>query len=215
MIIRSNLASAPIRNYSLFVLGSLFLGLVVVLFTLWNLASLTTSYSQASELKGTIRSQQNQLRDLEARQKDLQAKITRIKTPEFVAETEFINNAIKRRTFSWTALFDHFEEVLPPTVKMVSISPSVTEEGIAVNLEMAGQSLADMLELVRLLERDPAFSQVVLKGENAASEAQIFFSISLNYVPLQTNPQQNNPITGSSGAPGTQNGSDDRRGYAR
>lgn len=185
MIIRSNLASAPIKNYSLFLLGCIFLGIAVIVFTLWNLASLSSSYTKSAELKQAIANQQAQLQNSESKTKDLQSRIARIKTPAFVAETEFMNNAIKRRTFSWTALFDHFEEVLPPTVKMISIVPMVSEENIAINLEMAGQSLADMLELVRLLERDPQFGQVTLKGERTGEGNQILFSISLNYIPAE------------------------------
>ncbi|MCI0416865.1 hypothetical protein L0222_29195 [bacterium] len=184
MIIRSNLASAPIKNYSLFLLGCIILGIVVVTFTTWNLVSLTSSYSKNSELNNTIVNQQKQLHDLETKANEFQSKIAAIKTPEFVAETEFMNDAIKRRTFSWTALFDHFEEVLPTTVKMISVIPSVSEDNIAINLEMAGQSLADMLELVRMLERDQAFSNVVLKGERGGDQ-QILFSVSLIYIPQE------------------------------
>ena len=183
MIIRSNLASVPIKNYSLFLLGCVFLATVVVLFTVWNLASLSGFYSKSAALKEAIGNQQRQLQDLENRSKDLQTRITKIKTPSFIAETEFMNNAIKRRTFSWTALFDHFEEVLPPSVKMISIVPSVSEENIAISLELAGRSVGDMLELVRLLERDPQFGQVVLKGETTDENDQILFTVSLNYLP--------------------------------
>jgi cell division protein FtsB len=183
MIIRSNLASAPIKNYSLFLIGCAFLGVLVIVFTLWNLVSLSSSYSKSVKLRESIGNQQRQLQDLENRSGDLQTRIAKIKTPQFIAETEFMNNAIKRRTFSWTALFDHFEEVLPPSVKMISIVPSVSEESIAINLEMAGRSLGDMLELVRMLERDPQFGQVVLKGEQTGQDDQILFTITLNYIP--------------------------------
>ena len=186
MIIRSNLASFPIKNYSLFLLGCIALAIIIVAFTVWNVISLTGAYSTTAELKETIGRQQRQLQDFEAKAGDLQARISRIKTPQFVAETEFMNNAIKRRTFSWTALFDHFEQILPPTVKMTSIVPSVDdEEKIAISLEMSGQSLGDMLELVRLMERYPQFGQVVLKGERVAEDEQVQFSISLNYLPPQ------------------------------
>ena len=190
MIIRSNLASAPIKNYSLFLLGCIFLGIAVVAFTAWNLVSLSGSYSTNSALKNTIATQEKQLQELESKANEVQTKIGNIKTKEFISETEFMNNAIKRRTFSWTALFDHFEEVLPPTVKMISVFPSVSEEDIAINLEMAGQSLTDMLELVRLLERDPAFSNVVLKGEKAENDQQIQFSVSLTYIPVKNEENQ-------------------------
>ena len=202
MIIRSNLASVPIKNYSLFLLASFVLAILVVGFTLWNLINLKNSYSQTAELKRNITNQQTLLRDLETKQKALQEKITRIKTPQFLAETDFMNNAIKRRTFSWTALFDHFEEMLPPTVRMVSISPLVTDTGIAVNLEMSAQSLTDMLELVRVMERDPAFSQVVLKGENTGTDEQILFLVSLNYAPLQQPMEDpSNALSSSSDSP--------------
>jgi hypothetical protein len=197
MIIRSNLASVPIKNYSLFLLGCVFLGILVIFFTIWNLVSLSSSYSKSVKLRESIGNQQKQLHDLENRSMDLQNRIAKIKTPRFIAETEFMNHAIKRRTFSWTALFDHFEEVLPPSVKMISIVPSVSEENIAISLEMAGRSLGDMLELVRLLERDPQFGQVVLKGEQTGEEDQILFTITLNYIPVPAESMQSAASTSS------------------
>jgi hypothetical protein len=183
MIIRSNLASAPIKNYSLFLLGCIVLGVAVAAFTFFNLTNISDSYSKNSELKKTITTQQTQLAAMEEKEKDLQNKINRIKTAKFVSETEFMNNAIKRRTFSWTSLFDHFEEVLPPSVKMISVMPAVQEKNIAIKLDMAGRNLSDMLELVRSLERDPQFSEVTLKAERAGDEDLIYFSVSLNYKP--------------------------------
>jgi hypothetical protein len=183
MIIRSNLASSPIKNYSLFLLGCVLLGVGVAAFTFFNLTNISDSYSRTGELKTTITTQQTQLDSMEQKAKELQEKINRIKTSKFISETEFMNNAIKRRTFSWTSLFDHFEEVLPPTVKMISVTPAVEENNIAIRLEMAGKNLSDMLELVRTLERDEQFSDVTLKAERAGDEDLIYFSVSLNYKP--------------------------------
>jgi Tfp pilus assembly protein PilN len=186
MIIRTNLASSPIKNYSLFLFGCVLLGVAVALFTFFNLTNISDSYSKNLELKKTITTQQTQLVAMEEKAKELQDKINRIKTAKFVSETEFMNNAIKRRTFSWTSLFDHFEEVLPPTVKMISVIPIVEENNIAIKLEMAGKNLSDMLELVRTLERDAQFSDVTLKAERAGDEDLIYFSVSLNYNPPAT-----------------------------
>ena len=186
MIIRTNLASSPIKNYSLFLFGCVLLGVAVAVFTFFNLTNISDSYGRNRELKKTITTQQTQLVAMEQKAKELQDKINRIKTAKFVSETEFMNNAIKRRTFSWTSLFDHFEEVLPPTVKMISVIPIVEESNIAIKLEMAGKDLSDMLELVRTLERDSQFSDVTLKAERAGNEDMIYFSVSLNYKPPAT-----------------------------
>ena len=182
MIIRSNLATSPIRNYSVFLLGCILLAVAVILFTFFNLTSLKNSYTKNERLKKTIAEQQTQLQNLQQKKSDLQRKIDGIKTPQFISETEFMNNAIKRRVFSWTALFDHFEEMLPPNVKMISITPMVSEQNIAINMEMAAQNLPDMLTLVRALERDAQFSDVTLKTEHSDSEANLlYFTISLQY----------------------------------
>src|SRR5262245_6126197 len=187
MIIRSNLASTPIKNYSLFLFGCILLGIAVAAFTFFNLTNISDSYSKNRELKKTITAQQTQLDAMQDKAKQFQEKINRIKTTKFVSETEFMNNAIKRRTFSWSSLFDHFEEVLPPSVKMISVIPIVEENNIAMKLEMAGRNLSDMLELVRTLERDPQFSDVTLKAERSGEQDDlIYFSVSLNYKPPQT-----------------------------
>jgi Tfp pilus assembly protein PilN len=184
MIIRSNLASSPIKNYSIFLLGCTALAVAIVLFTFFNLTSLKNSYEKNEQLKKTIATQQIELQNIEQKKGGLQHEIDTIKTPQFVSETEFMNNAIKRRVFSWTGLFDHFEEMLPPSVKMISITPTVAAKNIAINMEMAAQSLPNMLTLVRALEKDPQFSDVTLKAEHSdAQEDLIYFSISLQYRP--------------------------------
>ncbi len=183
MIIRSNLASSPLRNHSLFLLGCVLSGLAVICFSAWNAMSLMDSRTKTGELKASIEHQQTQLSKLQNKAADLRGKIVRIKTPQFVSETEFINNAIKRRTFSWTSLFDHFEEVLPGTVKMISITPKVGEKNIEIKLEMAAGNLKDMLDLVRVLEGDAAFSHVILLGEQSGVDELLRFSISLRYLP--------------------------------
>jgi Tfp pilus assembly protein PilN len=189
MIIRNNIASSPIKNYSLFLIGCFLLAITVILFTFFNLNALKNAYTKNGQLKKTIAAQQTELQNLEQKKKNLQHQIDIIKTPQFIAETEFMNNAIKRRTFSWTALFDHFEEMLPPNVKMISITPSVSEKNIAINMEMAGESLPDMLTLVRTLERDEQFSDVTLKAERHDTEGNLlYFTISLLYKPAK-NPQ--------------------------
>jgi len=184
MIIRNNVASSPIKNYSLFLLGCALLAVIVILFTFFNLNGLKNAYAKNEQLEKAIDLQQSQLQKLQQKKNNLQRQIDGIKTPQFISETEFMNNAIKRRTFSWTALFDHFEEMLPPNVKMISITPSVSERNIAINMEMAGQSLPDMLTLVRTLERDAQFSDVTLKSEHSDTETSLlYFTISLIYKP--------------------------------
>jgi hypothetical protein len=106
---------------------------ITVGFTTYNILEVTGNYSETRDLRSAIGSQKAGIAELQNKSADLTNRIARIRTDKFVSETEFLNNAIERRTFSWTGLFDHFEEILPANVKMVSIRPTINEGRIHIS----------------------------------------------------------------------------------
>jgi hypothetical protein len=191
MIIRNNLATNPVKNYSLYFLGCLVLLVAALLFTFFNARSLMSWQSESSRLQVNISEQQKKRADLQNEASKLRLRITQIKTPQFISETEFMNNAIKRRTFSWTTLFDEFERIFPDNVKMVSVYPQINDEQIYISMEVAGKSLNDIVGLISVLQSAPAFSEVVLKSERQQNDGNLHAAISLTYRPekLVTQPQ--------------------------
>ncbi len=189
MIIRNNLASNPVKNYSLYFLGCLVLISAALLFTLFNARSLLSWQSESGRLQANISEQQKKRADLQNEASKLRLRITQIKTPQFINETEFMNNAIKRRTFSWTTLFDEFEQIFPDSVKMVSVFPQINDEEINITMEVAGKSLNDIVQLISVLQSSPAFSEVVLKSERQEKDGLLHAAISLTYVPEKLNNQ--------------------------
>ena len=183
MILRNNFASSPVKNYSLYVVGCITLTIAGIFFTAFNIFSLSHSYVENSLLDNKIAQQEKQISTVQARQGDLQRRISAIKTPQFVAKTEFINNAIKRRVFSWTKLFDIFERVLPQNVKMISVFPAIANEKININMEVAGKSLKDVLNMVLALENSPAFSSVYFRSERKEEDGMLHATITLQYLP--------------------------------
>jgi hypothetical protein len=190
MIIRNNLATNPVKNYSLYFIGCLVLIVATLLFTLFNARSLLSWQSEHSRLQANISEQQKKRADLQNEASKLRLRITQIKTPEFISETEFMNNAIKRRTFSWTTLFDEFERIFPDNVKMVSVYPQINDEQINISMEVAGKSLNDIVELISVLQNAPAFSEIVLKTERQQNDGSLHAAITLTYRPekLTTKP---------------------------
>jgi hypothetical protein len=183
MIIRNNLATNPVKNYSLYFLGCLVLLVAALLFTLFNARSLMSWQSESNRLQVNISDQQRKRADLQNEASKLRLRITQIKTPQFISETEFMNNAIKRRTFSWTTLFDEFERIFPDNVKMVSVFPQINDEQIYITMEVAGKSLNDIVDLISVLQNAPAFSEVVLKTERQEADGLLHAAISLTYSP--------------------------------
>jgi len=191
MIIRNNLATNPVKNYSLYFLGCFVLLAAALLFTFFNARNLMSWQSESNRLQVNISEQQKKRADLQNEASKLRLRITQIKTPQFISETEFMNNAIKRRTFSWTTLFDEFERLFPDNVKMVSVYPQINDEQIYITTEVAGKSLNDIVQLISVLQSAPAFSEVVLKSERQQNDGFLHAAISLTYRPekLITQPQ--------------------------
>lgn len=191
MIIRNNLATNPVKNYSLYFLGCLVLLAGALLFTIFNARSLVSWQSESRRLQANIAEQEKKRTDLQDEASKLRLRITQIKTPQFINETEFMNNAIKRRTFSWTTLFDEFERIFPDNVKMVSVYPQINDEQINITMEVAGKSLNDIVQLISVLQSAPAFSEVVLKSERQQVDGLLHAAISLTYRPekLTAQPQ--------------------------
>ena len=183
MIIRSNLSSNPARNYSLYFIGCVLLFIGAIAFTVFNVTSLSRWFVESRQLQARMSEQQLKIADLQRQGTELEARIAKIKTPQFVLQTEFVNDAIKRRVFSWTTLFDQFEGVLPDNVKMVSVFPKFGDQQITITMEVAGKSLNDIVSLIQAFWNSPAFSDVVLKGERQESDGLLHATISLRYLP--------------------------------
>jgi hypothetical protein len=80
-------------------------------------------------------------------------------------------------------LFDEFERIFPSNVKMVSVYPQIDDEQINILMEVAGKSLNDIVDLISVLQKAPAFSEVVLKSERQQTDGFLHAAISLTYRP--------------------------------
>lgn len=183
MIIKLNLASRPTRNYTLYFLGCIFLIVTAVAFTVYNVTSLVSSLEKSTALGEKIAEQEKLRTEAQTQSSSLRNRIAAIKTPDFVSETEFLNNAIKRRVFSWTTLFDQFEAIFPNNVRMTSVTPTIQDEEINIRMEVTGKDLNDIIQLIKVLQAQPAFSNVVFKSEKREKEGGLSASISLLYRP--------------------------------
>jgi Tfp pilus assembly protein PilN len=183
MIIRNNLATSPVINFSLYFLACLLLSAVAIVFTIFNVSSMANWYSDSARLNARIAEQQQKISKVQARGSELQSRIDRIKTTQFVHQTQFFNDAIQRRVFSWTRLFDQFEKAFPENVRMISITPMIKGNRVSINMEVAGKTLKDNFQLVQILQNSPIFSDVVFKGERKDETGVIYSQITLQYLP--------------------------------
>ncbi len=75
-------------------------------------------------------------------------------------ETQFLTTLFRRKSFSWTGLFNELEELTPPAVRITSIAPAEEEGEITVTMTVVGRTLSDVLEMVRALESSSFFATI-------------------------------------------------------
>jgi type IV pilus assembly protein PilN len=82
-------------------------------------------------------------------------------------ESQFLNELIERKAFSWTRVLENLERVMPPRVHLVAISPQLDEDNqLALRMTVAGDSRDRAIELARRMEESRRFSQTAILREN-------------------------------------------------
>lgn len=84
-------------------------------------------------------------------------------------QSQFINQLIERKAFSWTKVLEDLEKVMPPRVHLVSINPELDEENqLALKMVVAGDSRERAIELARRMEESLRFAQTNIISERYA-----------------------------------------------
>lgn len=106
--------------------------------------------------------------------------------------SKFLNGLIARKSFSWTRVFMQLEQIMPPKLHVVSISPELqpSTNTVQVHLTVAGTSRDAAVELVKRLEQSPSFHDARIVEESQAAPKQdnpngdtVQFHLTAVYVP--------------------------------
>ena len=104
-------------------------------------------------------------------------------------QSQFLNQLIERKAFSWTRVLEDLEKVMPARVHLVSIQPDLDEENqLELKLSVAGDSRDKALELARRMEDSRRFTTTRISSEhlqqpNAGSTDTFQCTIEATYVP--------------------------------
>ena len=104
--------------------------------------------------------------------------------------SQFLNELIESKAFSWTQVLESLERVMPPRVHLVGINPELDEDNqVSLKMTVAGDSRDRALELSRNMEESHRFGQTTITGERNYVQANngdtVQFDIIAQYVPAQ------------------------------
>src|SRR5947209_1116575 len=124
----------------------------------------------------------------------------RAENRDAVDQSDFWNNIIEQRQFSWTQLFSDLEKIMPGRTYVVTIHPSLASEThsaaadnrLKLELVIDGEKHENGLELIRRMESSPRFRFPEIQTEDVKTlpnkSSTIEFKIVTYYNPAASQP---------------------------
>ncbi len=165
-MINTNLATRPFYNDTAVRLWIAVLAVVVIAASIFNVTRLTSySHDDTTQARQAIQDEERAAA-LRARATQLRASVNTTQMDAAAIEASQANELIDRRTFSWTELFNHFEETLPAEVRITSVRQrSGDTAGTGILITIVARSVDDVYEFTEKLKATHAFSDLLVRDE--------------------------------------------------
>lgn len=167
-----NLASQPFVNYRRFVVTAGLLAVVAGGLTLFVGVEGLRTWHKRTTTQARVQALREQRRDLVSEQQQLEAELKDPATVELLEHVRFLNRVIQEKGFSWTGLFFDLQQRLPRQVRVLSLSPSLQDDGLVeVEMRLGSQSPQAVVRFLRSLEASEEFRGYVLHSQSRPSGA--------------------------------------------
>ena len=140
------------------VLGIVTVALLIAVVTGWYNARLDRN--KISDLRAQIAERDREKSAAEALLNRPENRVMREKS-------QYLNDLITRKAFSWTRAIETLERLMPPKIHLVSIQPELNEDNqLAIKMVVAGDSTERAFELVRRMEESKHFRETRIQATN-------------------------------------------------
>ena len=185
-MIAPNLASRPFLNVRPVWLLTAAAGVVALAL----LAANVHLYLASNEATDALVAREAELsaarRTVEAELRQDVGRLDKVPWRQLASRTDGINVVLRERGFSWSAMLNDLERVLPFDVRLVQVAPSVTKDGIQLRLRGISRTREAMLELFDNLIGDASFDDPLPSVENTPEDSAVpgyLFQLKVTYLP--------------------------------
>jgi Tfp pilus assembly protein PilN len=183
-VIRTNLSTRPFYNERVVHLALIFLAVVVVAASVFNVTRILRYSSSDTRLATQASRDEARSADLRQQAASLRASVDPQQVELASVGARQANDLIDRRTFSWTELLNRFEATLSDQARITSIRPRVDrEKGILLRVMVVARSVPDVDEFIENLEATGAFVNGRSAEEHFDEEGLLISTIEVGYVP--------------------------------
>lgn len=188
MRVNINLATQPYEDANLFwrQWGLGLAGLIVLTIALLYLA--VASYRDWRVDNRKLQQMQAQINEYNRETTQAKAYLDQPQNRDIRDKSQFLNELIARKAFSWTQVFTDLERIMPPRLHVVAIRPELSQDNqMEIRMTVAGESRERALELVKRMEQSQRFRQAEVRSESTQSgkdpSDNVQFEISALYIP--------------------------------
>ena len=184
MRIGINLATEPFRRErALLIASAIVSGLMLATFAVLCLM-VWHEHKAKDAARGAITALEKQIALVDQDQSKVNGVLRTSGNTETLVRNVFLNNLIGRKSISWTRTFGDLEQVMPYSVRLVSIRPQVNNRNeIQLDMVVGSTSVEPIIDLIKRLEASPLFggTQVHTALPPSQSEPLLRYRISVNY----------------------------------
>jgi type IV pilus assembly protein PilN len=102
-------------------------------------------------------------------------------------QSQYLNELIERKSFSWTRVLEDLEKVMPARVHLISINPELDEDNqLRLKMVVGGDSREKVIDLARRMEDSQHFNQTYIQAEHtgdAGTGDAVQITLVATYVP--------------------------------
>jgi len=167
---------------------------ILGLVTLGLLIMTITGYYEARLDRSKLAELESKIAERDKERADAEALLNRPENRAMRDKSQYLNDLIARKAFSWTKAFEDLERVMPARIHLVSIQPQLNDDNqLAIKMVVAGDSSDRAIELVRRMEDSQHFRETRIENFGTATQQQgstdtVQVAINALYVPTHDEP---------------------------
>ncbi len=185
MKLRLNLATAPQPNNRPFLAGAVITGAIGLIALAFLSHAAYASWRNTRALRAQVTTLEATIQASRQRQQSLGDYFRSAGARQILTRAAFLNSLIDERSFPWTKIFTDLENTLPVGVRVISISPHLTNGRAEVTLKIGALTDESKIQFLQAIEKSNAFSGMVVKDERrstlAATEDPIVLNLTVWY----------------------------------
>jgi hypothetical protein len=198
-MLRTNLSTRPFYNDRVVRLGIVAGVLIVAALTAFNVAQIVMLNRRNDELVARAEAAESRAQTLRDQARQIRQTLDANEVATIQAAATEANLLIERRAFSWTDLFNRFEETLPADVRVASVGPQLDAQGqMLVVATVYSRRVEDLIEFIERLEATRAF-RGILSRQDAAEDDGTMRSVIQGYYDAKAGAASSQPAAADTG----------------